>query len=333
MKRFLLSLITTAMGTLAIAQYAPQAQVAGSTAIASGGSLWKGWATGCRVYRGFQDVAQPLLGPVSAGDSSQAIGPSDKMIVSLGDSGVAVLTFAQPIINGPGPDFAVFENGFADPVDPEQAYMELAFVEVSSDGVSFFRFPATSHTQDTQQVAGTGEYMNARKVNNLAGKYISGYGTPFDLQEMTGIAGLDVNNITHVRIVDVIGDLSVHQSLDAGGHVINDPYPTPFPTGGFDLDAVGVLNQQGSSGVAGMENPWALKAGPNPVSDVLQVNIGRPHAPLYIALYDISGKLLQSTMVAGDNYSFSFKNLPSGLYLLTAGESQAIQWSERIVKR
>lgn len=321
------------MGTLATAQYAPQAQVAGSTAVASGGSLWKGWATGCRLYRGLQDVAQPSLGSASIGDSTQAIGPSDKMIVSLGDSGVAVLTFAQPIINGPGADFAVFENGFADPADPEQAYMELAFVEVSSDGVNFFRFPASSYTQDTHQVAGTGEYMNARKVNNLAGKYISGYGTPFDLQEMTGIAGLDVNQVTHVRIVDVIGDLNAHKSLDAGGHVINDPYPTPFPTGGFDLDAVGVINQQGSSGVAGMDNPWALKAGPNPVDDVLRVTIGRQHAPLLLRIRDISGKLLQQTTVAGNNYSFSLKNLPPGLYVLSAGEEQGPVWSERIVKR
>ena len=30
---------------------------------------------------------------------------------------------------------------------------------------------------------------------------------------------------------------------DAEGHLINDPYPTDYETGGFDLDAVGVLNQ------------------------------------------------------------------------------------------
>ena len=31
-------------------------------------------------------------------------------------------------------------------------------------------------------------------------------------------------------------------SCDFNGHQINDPWPTPFNTGGFDLDAVGVIN-------------------------------------------------------------------------------------------
>lgn len=321
------------MSAMALAQYAPQANVAGSTAVASGSTLWQGWATGCRLYRGLQDVAQPSLGYVATGDSSQATGASDKQVVSLGDSGTAVLTFTPPIVNGPGADFAVFENGFADPMDPESAYMELAFVEVSSDGISYFRFPSVSLTPDSSQVAGTGQYMNARKVNNLAGKYISGFGTPFDLQEMAGISGLDVNNITHVRIVDVIGDVATHKSLDAGGRVINDPYPTPFPTGGFDLDAVGVIHQLGGTSVSHAANPWALKAGPNPVSDMLHIHIGRPQQALSLRVIDVAGHVLYQATVAGDNHSISFKNLPAGAYLLTAGDEQGAVWSGRIVKQ
>ena len=71
-------------------------------------------------------------------------------VVSLGDGGYGILTFDEPIDNGLGWDFAVFENSFSDD------FLELAFVEVSSDGINFFRFPATSLTQDIVQVGGFG---------------------------------------------------------------------------------------------------------------------------------------------------------------------------------
>jgi hypothetical protein len=35
-----------------------------------------------------------------------------------------------------------------------------------------------------------------------------------------------------------------YASYDSQGHQINDPWPTNFPTGGFDLDAVGVINEK-----------------------------------------------------------------------------------------
>lgn len=326
-------LITTTMGLPALAQYAPQANVAGSTAIASGGGSWKGWATGCTLSRGLQDIAQPSLGLASVGDSTLAIGAPDYQVVSLGDAGAAVLTFDKPIVNGPGPDFAVFENGFANPANPEESYMELAFVEVSSDGTNFFRFPAASTTQDTAQIAGTGQYMIARKVNNLAGKYISGFGTPFDLQEMTGITGLDVNHVTHVRVVDVVGAIGTHKSTDASGRTINDPYPTPFPSSGFDLDAVGVLNQLGNTAVAGNDNPWLLKAGPNPTSEVLSIRIGRPGTTLQLSLCDVSGKVLYRATVAGNNHDIPVQQLTPGAYLLQVGDEQGKTWSERIIVR
>src|SRR5690606_17752172 len=145
--------------------------------------------------------------------------------------------------------------------------LELAFVEVSSDGINFFRLAASSHTQDTSQISSvTGEnYMKARCVNNLAGKYISNYGTPFVLQELSCIAGLDINNITHVRIVDVVGSIGEYASYDTAGNKINDPYPTNFPTGGFDLDAVGVIHQGTTSGIQGLNLP-VVSVYPNPAT-------------------------------------------------------------------
>ena len=79
-------------------------------------------------------------------------------------------------------------------------------MEVSSDGVNYFRFPATSYTDTTVQTGSFGS-TDATKINNLAGKYRALYGTPFDLEELKNENGLDVNNITHIKIIDVVGSI------------------------------------------------------------------------------------------------------------------------------
>src|SRR5690606_9442411 len=144
--------------------------------------------------------------------------------------------------------------------------------EVSSDGVNFFRFPSASLTQDTAQISSVmGEnYMIARLLNNLAGKYICGYGTPFALLEIANIAGLNINNITHVRIIDVVGSINGNTRFDASNRKINDPYPTPFPVGGFDLDAVAVLHQAWPATVNHVTQQ-NITLYPNPAKDILTV--------------------------------------------------------------
>ena len=43
-------------------------------------------------------------------------------------------------------------------------------------------------------------------------------------------------------MVDVVGSIDpMYGTRDSLGNLINDPWPTPFATGGFDLDAVAVL--------------------------------------------------------------------------------------------
>lgn len=311
------------------AQYAPQVSVSGTTAISKNSTQLVAWATGCTVQRGYIDIAQPALGRVSAGDSSLALGMANNTVVSLGDSGVATLSFAHPIVNGAGYDFAVFENGFPNPANAEEAFLELAFVEVSSDGLNFVRFPSASLTQDSFQISSIAgqNYMDARKVNNLAGKYISNYGTPFDLQELSGIPGLDINHITHLRIVDVIGRLDGHSSFDAVGRKINDPYPTDFPIGGFDLDAVGVIHQAATA-VATDLLPPQVRVFPNPATDVVYI---RTDAPLRLWLADVSGKVLRQLTISGDA-TIPCSELQSGLYFLHFEHGNGVKWAERFVK-
>lgn len=329
MKRITILICLMLTAAYCNAQYAPQAGITGSTAISASSGLFTGWATQCTLQRGYLDIAQPGLGYVSAGDSSMATGMADHSIVSLGDSGVATLTFAAPIINGTGADFAVFENGFANPADPSQAFLELAFVEVSSDGLHYVRFPSASNTQDTAQIAAAGMYMDASLINNLAGKYIGGYGTPFDLQELADSANLDINNITHVRIVDVIGSIGAHASYDAAGHVINDPYPSAFATGGFDLDAVGVLHQKNTS-VNTVANGQRVSVYPNPATDAVMVT-GTHNGTVRATLMDCTGKTMQQYSWTGNRHSITISQYAKGVYYLVINDGGG-QWTEKVIK-
>lgn len=156
-------------------------------------------------------------------------------IVCLGNGGRITIFFPHPIRNGPGADFAVFENSFG-LAYPEMAFLELAFVEVSSDGVNFFRFPCVS--LNPNPVGGYG-FLNPTKISGLAGKHVSGQGTPFDLTAIPDSPLLDKENVRFVRIIDIIGDGGTKDSL---GNPIHDPTPTTG-SGGFDLEAIGVIHQ------------------------------------------------------------------------------------------
>lgn len=217
--------------------FPPPAGHAGSTAISKDSIIFTSWAQRCTVNRGYQDISQPALGKATAGQANDATGKDlQPLAVSLGDGGSAICEFESPLYNGPGFDFAVFENGFND------VFLEFAFVEVSSNGIDFFRFPNTSNTSTLIQT-GPFDTTNTRLINGLAGKYRAGYGTPFDLSDIQDAEGLDKNNICFIKILDVIGAVSgSHKSLDSQGNIINDPWPTPFSSSGFDLDAIGVIH-------------------------------------------------------------------------------------------
>jgi type IX secretion system substrate protein len=314
------------------AQFPPQAGLSGSTAISAASAQFVGWAAQCTIQRGLRNIAIPDSGYASLGDSSLATGPADNTIVSLGDSGVATLTFANPVIDGSGADFAVFENGFIDGADPAKAFLELAFVEVSSDGINYFRFPATSLTQDTTQL-GNGNYIDASKLNNLAGKYIATYGTPFDLQELAGITGLDISNVTHIRIIDVVGSVGAHASHDNAGRVINDPYPTPFASCGFDLDAVGVIHQSGTS-VISVAGNVSVSAFPNPATDLVTISINGTVPPgLSVVITSTAGYKLQELPLSQHVTTVGVAHYPTGLYYLMLCDANGNKWVEKLIKR
>lgn len=210
------------------------------------------------MERGHRQAGRPDSGLVSAGSPEAAMGPAtENGVVSLGDGGWICLEFPGLVRNGPGPDFAVFENGFSD------SFLELAFAEVSSDGKTFVRFPAVSLTQTTEQTGPFG-LLDGSLLRNLAGSYRAGLGTPFDLSDLEGRPGIDLQAIRYIRIRDVVGSLDpALGSPDSRGVLVNDPFPTPFPSGGFDLDAVGVLNgsEPGPFAIPGLLRPSVFDPG------------------------------------------------------------------------
>jgi hypothetical protein len=212
------------------------------------------------------------------------------------------------------------------------AFLELAFVEVSSDGINYYRFPSLCNVPNNTQIPGSGVYTDARLINNLAGKYISMHGTPFDLSELSTVSGLDVNNITHVRLIDVVGSISGHTSVDGEGKIINDPYPTNFPTGGFDLDAVGVIHQY-NSGIAQSNEKTAFHIFPVPSNDAITVSFTQlPDEGAYLSLTSVTGNLLYKAAVQSKTIDLSLQHYLPGIYYLTYYNSNNQKWVERIVK-
>ncbi|MCX6244078.1 MAG: T9SS type A sorting domain-containing protein [Bacteroidetes bacterium] len=321
---FITGLIIFCVTSVCQAQFPPPAGQPGTTAIFKDSSVFIGWATGCSVHRGYIKISDTALtyngdNKASYGADTSALGKADESTVSLGDGGWAILTFDQPVGDGPGYDFAVFENGLND------SFLELAFVEVSSDGINFFRFPATSHTQTIAQV-GTFGLLDATKINNLAGKYRILFGTPFDLGELNGIPGLDVFRITHIRIIDVEGCIQpAYATHDLMGNIINDPWPTPFNTGGFDLDAVGVIHTSSSQ-----EDPVFLF--PNPVVDKMTVNL-LSGSWFNIILHDVSGKKVWEKEKIMTNTTLEIGFLSAGIYFATFTMENGTTEVKKIIKR
>ena len=212
--------------------------------------IFKGWVTDVHIYAPAPGVVPDFR------DTSFALGPphakDNTYVVSLGDlnatqisadtlPGSIVLTFAEAIYNGIGADFAVFENGFfVDGTDGRVA-AEFAYVEVSTDGEIFSRFPSIS---DARKEGTLGyEHVDVTDVYNLAGKHVFGYGTPFDLDDLLNDEyvrdGLvDLNEINYVRLVDIPGS---GDFLDSRGEPIYDMWVS-WGSGGFDLTGIGVIN-------------------------------------------------------------------------------------------
>jgi hypothetical protein len=151
-----------------------------------------------------------VLGPPRGG--GEAEGSLD--VLSLGRLGVIVLEFTDLVaIDGPGVDLLVFENGFS-------GFFETGVVAVSDDGETWHEFPCAAPVDGgVEGCAGT------RPVFAYPERGISGTdpavagGDGFDLADV---------GLARARFVRV---------TDSGANRFYGG-----PAGGFDLDAVSVVN-------------------------------------------------------------------------------------------
>lgn len=304
-------------------QFSPAAGQQGSTAIHKDSSIIVAWATGIEVTRGLINISNPEQSHegsnfASFGVPENALGPASgtsEDVVSLGDGGIATLSFELPIINGEGFDFCVFENAFTD------HFLELAHVEVSSDGVHFVRFPSVSLTQTATQIGPFGS-LDPTKIHNLAGKYRQGFGTPFDLDDLIDSSGIDLNNITHVRLIDVVGSIDPQfGTTDSEGNIINDLFPTPFYSSGFDLDAVGVIHEGTLSTI--QSESMNVFIYPNPSKGHFYIRLHSDEA-VTLQLFDASGQEIPCNSNQENQLVQISKNLKPGVYFIKIIMSQNI---------
>ena len=237
--------------------------------------IFRGWANRVDSYK----PAEPEYIEPSFMDPNKALGLATGDIydiVSLGDlyqedinagvpPGQITLLFSETIRNGKGYDFAVFENVIGPLCGGLYWWCELGYVEVSSNGVAFVRFPSVSlvpYDSGCYRIPDS-RVIDITNVYNLAGKHPNNStqcsGTPFDLSDLVNEpnvlnGSVDINNIVYVRIVDIPGsgdffDDATHYIDPCTGynypvnHPIYDPWVT-FGSGGFDLEAIGVLHPQ-----------------------------------------------------------------------------------------
>jgi len=156
---------------------------------------------------GFGQERMPgvVLGPPSG--AGNTAGSTD--VVSLGRSGVIELEFTDFLaIDGPGVDLLVFENGF-------NGFFEQGDVAVSEDGVQWHDFVCDGGCAGLHPVS-----ANPSKGISATDPSVAG-GDGFDLADV---------GLTRVRFVRI---------TDTGHNTFYGP-----PGGGFDLDAVAIVNGQ-----------------------------------------------------------------------------------------
>jgi hypothetical protein len=306
---------------------------AGTNAIHKDSSIIVSWAVSADVERGYINIADTSITYTEGGTTSNkawkgnpedATGQADGIFVSLGDSGSVVLQFDKPIFNGPGSDFAVFENAiFSPPTQFVTAFVELAFVEVSSNGIDFERFPAITNCQFTDQIGGF-EATEWNQFENLAGIYPVFYGVPFNLDDIPGII-VDKNNITQIKVIDVIGNVNEEfASYDSQGTIINDAWPTSFATCGFDLDAIGIIHSDQSVKSLN-QNPYSFY--PNPAKETINISVDRE---VKLEIIDYSGQILFSKQITASDYRTDISQLAAGIYILKIDDSIKI-YSQKLI--
>lgn len=195
-------------------------------------------------HASYMDPLKVLGGPKGLGRNEGSLD-----VLSLGTNGSIILGFDVIITNGPGKDFIVFENPLYK-YGSDKIFAELMYVEVSTDGLSFARFPSISATlnpgivdpNDVINLAGVMPvYANVEKNDIDPFDPLVAGGDAFDLDSLIDhllvLSGqVDLDNINFIRLIDIKGDGSCKDSEN------NPIYDPTDMDNGADLDAIAIIN-------------------------------------------------------------------------------------------
>jgi hypothetical protein len=132
-------------------------------------------------------------------------------------------------------------------------------------------------------------------------------------------------------VVDVVGCIQdEYARYDSQGHKINDPFPTPFDTGGFDLDAVGLIHDQ-SSGIPDSKNTPEVRIIPDPCRSEARF-FSDFAGTLHVDISDVTGHvLLHSEFSSG--MSINISELPDGIYFVTfTSRDSSLRITKKLLK-
>ncbi|KAA3596583.1 MAG: T9SS C-terminal target domain-containing protein [Calditrichaeota bacterium] len=240
---------------------------------------------------------------------------SENQILSLGEGGEIILGFfTNPIVDGSGVDFTVFENVFYVLGNENDPFKETAFVSVSKDGTNFYEFPFDAQT--LQGLAGTEPTFGNENPQDPS---VSG-GNSFDLQTV----GLDTAYF--VKLVDT-DNAVVDGSMNFAG-------------GDFDLDAVVAVNFVGQTTEISSNDFEPKKvsfklseAFPNPTNAQVNFEIDNFKGDGKASVYNVLGELIfQEKFSRNGNSKFSWnaKNsfnaeVSSGVYFFKVENSEGFE--------
>jgi len=168
--------------------------------------------------------------------AAAVLGPPDGQLWSLGWCGqITVAMTVFRVIDGPGPDFIVFENAAE---LGGNLFTEAAVVEVSQDGATWHRFPTG---YDPGCGTGAGCYANLAGTHAV-GDLSDAFGDPFDLADIP-LAWCQFFRLTDCGLLEHPSrPETVCPQFDDDGNFINDTGNDVFVCGpancGHDLDAI-----------------------------------------------------------------------------------------------
>jgi hypothetical protein len=149
------------------------------------------------------------------------------------------------------------------------------------------------------------------------------------LNVFAALSSINIGKITHVRLIDVVGNKDAfYPARDKNGRKIIDPWPTPFPSSGFDLDAVGVINQLYNTNIFQAKD-FPFLVYPNPINAQQNLIINNLNNAS-VSINDLQGKTL-FTDEAKDRLEIENNFLLSGIYILNISQQNKVYHQKIII--